>query len=436
MTDLVFPRLGQAAAGLNPYLKRLFGITGQPIGPDLVVSAADAARIVPTPDLMKLSPQNELVAGKDHQIAAKMYALISDEVKKYQPPVPTPGSIPGSGGYGPLSELGNATTMIAVQDEAYVAKDLAEIVIPLMRDKFRARYVTGVTVDADILQAHLAFAKISLLAARYDQAQVKILVKERSMGAVLPSAFDPLGYIDALTRFSPVALTMPIHRGNCAWHFQAEAMWNFDRVAVNGVMGELMMLMAPLADDVHMLGLHGLDDMSEQNVWRFLKIVVEGMDRMLRWLIDPRNFVDAATGGVQFLRQVQAHSAMHLLFADIAAMNYSTTAHHRISFACSALDKIANLRVELGGSPSLESDAFKATCSFSQREDLVRLYKMRCNSLGYDDLARALTSAVTKCYDGIHIHLGQQSASATTSEATRLSRLWSQRNMRHGAFLG
>ena len=82
---------------------------------------------------MKLSPQNELVAGKDHQIAAKMYALISDEVKKYQPPVPTPGSIPGSGGYGPLSELGNATTMIAVQDEAYVAKDLAEMVIPLMR---------------------------------------------------------------------------------------------------------------------------------------------------------------------------------------------------------------------------------------------------------------------------------------------------------------
>lgn len=436
MTDLVFPGLAAVAGGLNTYLQRLFNIVGRPVGSDLVVAAADAAKAVVPRDLMKLYPQIELVAGKEQEIAAKMHALISDEVKKYQLPPPAAESIPGSKGYGLFSDMYVATTTVAVQHDAHVAKDLAEIVIPLMREKFQARYVTGVTVDAGVLQANISLAKISLLAARHNPTEVERLVKEeQAMSSVLPSAFDPLGYLDALTRFSPGALTMPIRRLNCAWHFQTATMWGFPHVAVNGLMAETMMLMAPLAENVHMFGLHGLDNMSEQNVWRFLKIVVEGLDRMLAWLIDPRNFADPATGHVELLRQVQAHSAMHFLFADIAAMNYSTTAHHRISFACSALDKLANLRVQLGGSPRPESDAFKAMCSFSQRDELVRLYTMRCRPLGYDDLVQSLAKAAAKCYDGIHTHLRQQSTAATASEATRLSRLWSQRNIRHGTFL-
>ena len=45
------------------------------------------------------------------------------------------------------------------------------------------------------------------------------------MGAVLPSAFGP-GQHRRLTRFSPVALTMPNRSGQLRLHFQAEAMGN------------------------------------------------------------------------------------------------------------------------------------------------------------------------------------------------------------------
>lgn len=434
MTDIIFPGVAKQTDGLNIYLRKEFGITGRRVAADLVVSAADIAKGFASRDFLRIGPQIALEKGKEVQIAGKLYALISEEVKKYQPPPSVLGQVHSSTAFDLLSKVAAVVDLLAVQEEGQVVRHLAEEIIPLMRDRLNAQYVTGVTVDAEALQGHISFAKIALLADRYDVAQAqKLVLVDKALGGILPSSFEPLSYLDALTRFSPLALTLPIHRANCAWHFQTDAMWSFAPEAVNGIMPEFMMSISPLAADSSILGLHGLRDMDESNIWRFLKLAVVGLNRLLSYLIDPRNFADSASGRVDFMRQVQAHSALRLLFADIAAINYSTAAHQRISFAFSALDKLSNLRVELGVGGK-EPDAFKALCSESQRDELITLYVESCKPLGYDRLAQALSQTVTRCFDDLHSYLGQQGA-ASSSEMARLDRLRSQRNVRHGAFL-
>ena len=144
---------------------------------------------------------------------------------------------------------------------------------------------------------------------------------------------------------------------------------------MNGVMGELMMLMAPLADDVHMSGRLVLTTSASRMFAGFLRSSWRVCDRMLRWLIDPENSWTLPPWRA-VLRQVQAHSAMHLLFADIAAMNYSATCTPPHQLRMLWLDKTANLRVELGVRRRLKAMLSRRRAWFSQREDLVRSSKM------------------------------------------------------------
>jgi hypothetical protein len=71
------------------------------------------------------------------------------------------------------------------------------------------------------------------------------------------------------------------------------------------------------------------------------------VNKLMGFLNDPRNFVNP-DGTANFLKQIQAHSSVQLIFADVNALNYSICAHNRISYAMSALDKLANLRANLG----------------------------------------------------------------------------------------
>jgi hypothetical protein len=432
---LIFPGVGKLEQGLNIFLQQEFGITGSRAGDDFRVKDADVCKGFGPTNFLQIHAQIELAKGKESAIATSLCGLIDDETRHYLASIPLPKQIVTAKGYGVLSKIARNATLVAIAGDEQIKSQLASEMIPLMRDELKARYVTGVTINTRPLQAHISLTKMTLLAGLYEIAQAQQLVIEnRALAGALPSALDPLSYLDAVTRFSPIAMTLPLRRGNSAWHFQSEKMWVFSHEAVSGVLSQFMVSLNPLAMNSSILGLNGLAGMSEKNVWRLLKINVQSLNRLLSYLIDPRHFADASNR-VDFLRQAQAHSAVHLLFADISAMNYATAAHHRISFAFSALDKLANLRVQLGGAPGSEAQAFKALCTLSQRDELARLYRSRCGALGYEELGNALCATALRCFDDLHTHLGAQVQSAATSEAARLDRLWSQRNVRHGAFL-
>lgn len=103
-----------------------------------------------------------------------------------------------------------------------------------------------------------------------------------------------------------------------------------------------------MSNAVHHLGLQELRKTDGSWIFRLLRLVTAGVNRLMSFLNDPRNFL-RDDGTVDFLKQIKAHSAVHLIFADTSALNYSTFAHNRISYAMSTLDKLSNLRASLGG---------------------------------------------------------------------------------------
>ena len=207
----------------------------------------------------------------------------------------------------------------------------------------------------------------------------------------------------------------------------------FESGPVQGISEMFSLALSPLSADAHTFGLRGLKDMSEANVWRYLRVVVDGVNRLTNFLNDPRNFADA-NGVVDLLKQAQAYSAASLLFADIAGLNFSTRSHNRVSYAMSALDKLANLRVHVGNAGASEGEAMMALASKSQQDQLTQLLRRELMPHS-DSLAQSFSEVVNRAYEAVHAHLAKQDPAAETSERARLERVRLQRNIRHGAFL-
>ena len=163
-----------------------------------------------------------------------------------------------------------------------------------------------------------------------------------------------------------------------------------------------------------------------------LRFVTEGVNNLLSFLNDPRNFLHS-DGTANFLKQIQAHSVVQLIFADVNALNYSTSAHNRISYAMSALDKFANLRANLGMSG--ESEAMQGFAALSQRDHLKKLIASATAKFGYIDVGKSFGSMIDNSYGEIHGQLARQCGAESSSEMERLNRIWMQRNVRHGTFL-
>jgi hypothetical protein len=74
--------------------------------------------------------------------------------------------------------------------------------------------------------------------------------------------------------------------------------------------------------------------------------------------------------------------------------------------------------------------------SSRQQDELKRIMKLAFGKFGYSELAKIFDQVIDRCYGEIHAHLAAQDNEAATDESVRLKRLQSQRNLRHGAFLG
>lgn len=340
---------------------------------------------------------------------------------------------------GLITDTVHALNTLTVCETDAVAAVLSQLVLPLLR-KFKATHVTCVRAELEDFQISLSIIRIICLWQRFGGDVAGQMIQKgyeepllAPFGHAWPNSMDSLSYVDALTKFPPIALTLPVRRLNCAFHFQSEAMWNLHRVYFNGWLNEFALAVNPLAVAGHYFGLSGLHGMKESNIWRFLSFVVSGVNGLLCWLSNPANFA-ARDGRIDLLRQVQALSAIHLLFGDLSAMHHSSESHHTISFAMSLLDKLSNIRVQLGGSkePSLEKDEFKNLFSMKQAFKLKAILGAGFQKKGYAELSAAFENAVDNSYKELHDCLRSQ---GLDEEKDRLDQLWSQRNIRHGSFL-
>jgi len=419
MADIILPGIVSEKGNINSFLKEWFGITGRYDGSDLIISEKDAAKGFSAKDFIHLHYQLPL-EDNNLEVARKLYKQISDEVKNIKPKIDRNFIV--QDGYGNLSIKEMLAIKLAVSDDDNAIEVLEKEVIPFMKDTFGANFVTGVSVDMGSLQSHQSFSKLGLIMGKYGTEKTEELVFKGK-------ALSILSYFDGLMQISPIAFTLPFHRDNCAWHFQSEGMWLFKHELTNAFSAKFLWPVNPLSDLSEIIGLDKLG-MDENNIWKYMRTICNGINRLISYLIDIRNFVE--DGKVNFLKQVQAHSAIHLLFADIIAINFSSEAHHKISFCFSALDKFANLRVQLGNSGGSEPDMFKALCSESQYQQLLGLYDLEAQTFGYQNLFDNFKNVANDCYLEIKNHFNTQGA---FNESESLGRLYSQRNIRHGAFL-
>ncbi len=431
MSDIVFTDL-KGAAGLADYIARSYDVAPQVNQNSILINATDAARLVPGDALIR-KPQYNLSERSLSEIASNMFDQIPPDLLAHQPPPPDDGiTIPPNRGV--LSDLIHMNSLLAVVPNKQILEVIENKLLPLMIDGYNASFVTGVALETGAQQQAISITKIALLSSRYDQDEVRTLVASHgAMSGALPNSLEYLAYIDCLTRLSPIFMTLPSFRSGCSWHFQGDAMWQFNGALVNSELSQFSQSINPLAEDAHLFGFHGLKRMNEENVWRYLKIVIEGVNRLIEFMNDFRNFTDA-NGHVDLLKKTQTYSAIRLIFADIAAINLSTESHSRISHSMSALDKFSNLKVILGSVPLSEAQAMQGLASNSQRVELIRITESTLSQL-YPELCESLKTVMDRCFDELHTHLGEQSSAARESETERLNRLWSQRNIRHGSFL-
>lgn len=434
MPDAIYRGLAAKGPFIGSFLAQQFGIASSVAGPDLVISDAAVAQMI-SPDTLTLHHQMKLTTQSRNETAHEMSLQVPADLKKYAPPRPTQITI--HSGYGRISQFDEMATKVMVESDENLHGLIRDQLLPFMEREFDARFVTGVSINSTYQQAQISLSKIALLAERFDMNEAKRRRDAGALDGVIPHGVTALAFVDALTRFSPLILTIPVGRHGCAWHFQSSAMWSFPSVATNALVSQFTTEINPLSSSPHQFGLRGLQGMSEPQVWRYLRFVVIGVNRLFRFLNDPRCFL-AADGTVDLLRKVQAYCAIHLVFADVNGINFSTSAHYRISYAMSCLDKLANLRVELGGHSAAgykEEEAMREFASLSQRDELKRIVSKQMRAMLYDDLSNALNPVVDTCFKEIQDHLTNQANVPNTTERQLLNRIRWQRNLRHGTFL-
>lgn len=431
--SLFLPTLGKYEDKINSYLQLRFNISGKRAGDDFLLTNKVLTGLFKNVKPLKL--HHEIILSKTPRPARSyMYPMLDIELKMFEAHFNLKLPPEKKNNLGILSEITAALNNVAIASDEEVIQKLEDTLLPVFNEKLGATHLSSVTINARTMQALIALPKIALLLSRFDFPKAKELTEtDRPFDGVLPSGFDPLFYLEALTRISPFAFTLPAHRHNCSWHFYKNDPWHMGNDACNSLFAQFMTSSHPLADKSNLTTPSDILNIKGDVIWKFLRFLVSGINRLMVYVSDCRNFADQ-DGRVDLLKQLQAHSAIKLIFADLGSMNYSTESHQKISFSMSVIDKLANIRCQLGKNIGRDADAFKGLLSHSQKESLRHSVNVHCRTFGYTDLARYLENFINEVYAGI---LDKSSFPdwAILPESQKLDYIYSQRNLRHGSFL-
>ena len=411
MSGLRFPKIPAKPGTLDTLLRDWFGYRAVVQNGEWFVPPTDRALRAGPRDALKIHPRRILNQTKLKSVASKMLEAIPSDFDEHLPELrkTLPEKVKVPGGLGFASELHAYLAEVSVAGEEQVEEALVDRLLPLLMDKFGVQYIVPVTVAAERVQQYSSFGKVTLLAQRNPWPRVNELLKDKKafLGIQLNS-LDVLDFVDALTRCAPVAFTLPVRRYGCTWHFLGPGLFTFPSLLVRSVFQDfLTTVSSPRSDDWWMPGLRGLKGMNDRNIWRLLRQIVFGVNDLMAHLNNPLTFTDA-TGAPDFLKQMKAHGAVVLLFADLAGLNIEIGSHNRITYTFGFLDKLANLRLGMGGGRyANEPEVMRNLASLSQGKDLKRVIKKKIGGLHpelVDPLAFVyLTNAINalhKAYQG------------------------------------
>ena len=436
MPDLKITGVPPVPGTLDTLLQDWFGYRATIRDDAWTVSENDPSLRRGPDNALEIHHQIEIREDNLRDVAERMMAAVPAEFDDYVQNFAQnlPGEIHVPGGLGGLSEIHAITTEIAIASVPQATECITTQLLPFIRAHFPIRYVVPVSVRAASTQQYLSFAKIATLAQHEGADDLEALVQQaKAFSGIELSSLDILNFVEPVTRLAPVAFTFPVNRHGCAWHFHGDAPLRTDYLSCSSFFEEFLRSISPRASGSTALALSRLPGMDHNNIWGVLATAVEGINRLFRFLNDHRNYA-ADDGSIDFLRQLQSYGAIHMLFADLQALNRTLDDHTRLSFAFSAIDKLANLRKHLGGFPHPEPRIAENLASLRQGKELKSVFD-RVIGAKRPDLLASMMPLVGQCYGRLHRHLGRECGSGARDEATRLRRLRFSRNLSHGTFL-
>lgn len=431
---LRFTGLGRQNPRLGELLHQLVGYNPHLVGEDWIVPADDPVYREGPREFISRHGQIELVENRFEEIATQMVSSVPTafDRTRYQEGKRIKVKFDESS---KLHEFYGFLIQLVHLQRDEVSGFLKEKILPFMVHEMEATHVTPISIDPNYLQAFLSLIKISFLLSKHDLSTARKLTFERgALQGILPSVFSPLAYIDALTRLAPYALTLPIDRDGCAWHFQTDSMWCFKHIHTEGLYQQFMNDLNPAGTEPSMLGLVGIENMSEKNIWKYLRMTIDGMNCLLGLVFDPKNFTDPNTRTIDFGMQIQVIGALDLLFADLLASNYSTSSYHRQSCAMAALDKLANLKRHLGKIDKPEGEIFRGLATTETRDYLISVFTQATLTHG-TELRDGLVAMAEETFKQIFEHYREDLDDKNATDREITERLWHQRNLKHGTFL-
>jgi hypothetical protein len=425
--------VGDQTPGFERLLREIWGFRPVRNGDDWVVLSTDPGLRAAARDVLHMQGPLSLKQANRHRVAGKMTAWIPGRANEF------------------LGNLAQTITYAYEEDSALnriyacrsrLATCRTEDVRTIIRDELLpfmiemdATEVYSVTVDIQRQGGVYTFSKFGLLIKEYGFQDVERLVFERNaLRGIIPNALNVLWYVNTLTRLAPIAFTLAVERGDCAWHFVGAGAFVFQpSVRCEGLFHQFMETISPVSEQSVILPAASMPLLTKDGAHVLLKVAVDAVNSVANFLNDFRSFVDLDTKAVDFSKQIQAFGALDLLFADIACLNYSTSGFHRMSCSMSAMDKLANLMRHLGTSTLNEAEIFKSLFSIEQCRRSCEIVAARVGPVN-SHVASVLVRMLSDVYNAVHNHY-REDMGDTASEAEVLDRIRQQRNLRHGTFL-
>ena len=437
VADIRIAGVPAVSGTVDKLLREWFGYSPEIRDGEWYIPGSDPALRSGPPDVLNHGPRLVLDPSNFASVAEKLAASVpsdfDEHVESAMRTIPWGVKLPGE--FGLLSEIHLVTTKIAVSTKGKLARCLADELLPLFHDKLKLRYVVPVSLNSSVQQGYFSFAKLAALAEQDPNRDFKRVVEDLKpmAGLEMPAGYDVLLFVDALTRLVPVLFTWPVRRHGCTWHFYGDGFATLPHLATHGLFQDFIAGINPRTADARLHNLHELGNFREDNIWRLIRQAVIGVNRLMAFLNDHRTFRHE-TGAVDFTRQLKCYGAVRMAFADLLALNFSMEPHSQITFAYGFLDKLANLKKDIGGFASGEGTIATNFASLKQGKELKRLYRIKVGQI-HPDLARVFLPVIGRCYWGLHRHLGREVGISGKSESKRLTRFRAYRNLNHGLFL-
>ena len=324
----------------------------------------------------------------------------------------------------------------------YRQKFLQEDILPHIVECFNPSRVVSLAVNIRMQQRIFALLKGSACVKEHGLRNLEeyFQTKEVFTGLEMTGGLPILSVVEAFTSSMPVFMTLPLNTIGTSWHFYGEGAYMLTSDQASPFISIFQQELYPLSERSTAIGSSLLfRDMNSDFVWQLLKFSVDSLNTMFCYANDVFNFLNDQNE-LDAVHQLQFWGALHLLYADMAAVNYSTSSHIRYHLAFGALEKFGNLIMERNrrpkskdNKPLKESHFVRVLLSMGGKEVIVKTIE-ELIAESRPILFKQIKASCENCYKNFHEKL--KDIFENDSESERLREFSAYRNFyAHGTFL-